>query len=169
MAGNIIPAIATTNAVIAGLIVLQAVQVLKAISSSSKPSGGRNVFLQAGRPAVPLASSHAAPPNPRCAVCRETYLHVKCDTSRLTLGELVEAVLSAEATETGNQREISVYEGGRILSDPDLDDNLPRTLADLSCTRGKFLVFADEAEELGNLVIAISDLPYAQPRLAAAF
>lgn len=164
MAGNIIPAIATTNAVIAGIIVLQALQVLRSLSSHphSTHLGAertRSVYLQSGRPSVPLGAIFVSPPNPRCTVCRDKYVHVKCDPSRLTLGELSEAVMVAEAMITGEKREISIYEGGRVLSDPDFGDNLGRTLDEMGCGKGKFISFVDEAEILENSTIAISELP----------
>lgn len=165
MAGNIIPAIATTNAVISGLIVLQALHVLRAAqpsASSTKPesqplSAIRNVFLQSGRPSVPLGAYKASPPVPACGVCRETYVAIPCDPKRVTLGELVDAVLRAEST--GEKREVSVYEEGKLWSDPDWDENLERTLDDLNCGRGKFITLVDEDERLGNLVLCITSLP----------
>lgn len=164
MAGNIIPAIATTNAVIAGVIVLQALQVLRLLSAHPDPTSSgaertRSIYLQSGRPSVPLGAIFVSPPNPRCTVCRDKYVHVRCEPSRLTLGELSEAVMVAEATITGEKREISIYEGGRVLSDPDFDDNLGCTLDEMGCGKGKFITFVDEAEVLENLTIAISDLP----------
>ena len=183
MAGNIIPAIATTNAVISGLIVLQALHILRAGSWSNKssyisPNAGwasnlavspdhpenkllaaRNVFLQGGRPSVPLGSFTTVAPNSRCSVCREAYIHIQCDPSRVTLGVLLDAVLTAEASARGDgeKREVSVYEAGRVLSDPDWDDNLDRTLADLSCGKGKFITLVDENEIVANVVLAISE------------
>ncbi|KIO23325.1 hypothetical protein M407DRAFT_110417 [Tulasnella calospora MUT 4182] len=57
------------------------------------------------------------------------------------------------------RREVSVYEGQRLLSDPDMDDNLGRTLESLNCTRGKFLTIVDEDEVFENVVLALSPLP----------
>lgn len=106
-------------------------------------------------------------------------MEILCDPEQLTLGTLVDAVLEAEAStpapeaemengeieENGDEngekekREVTIYEEGRILADPDWDDNLGRTLADLNCGRGKFLTLADEDEVLGNLVLCIGLLP----------
>lgn len=40
--------------------------------------------------------------------------------------------------------EWTVFEGGRLLADPDFDDNLGRTLDDLGVGRGKILTVRDE-------------------------
>lgn len=57
------------------------------------------------------------------------------------------------------KREVSVYEAQRLLSDPDMDDNLGRSLESLNCTRGKFLTIVDEDEIYENIVLALSPLP----------
>jgi ubiquitin-like 1-activating enzyme E1 B len=170
MAGNIIPAIATTNAVIAGLIVFQALQVLRskasegskwAIASSSSPEGARSACLQIGKPSVPLGTYFLSTPNPSCGVCRDQYATMRCDPSRTTLGEILEGVLRAEQahTDSHEKRDVSVYEGIRLLSDPDFDDNHDRSLESLHCTRGKFLTIVDEDGTYENVVLAICLLP----------
>ncbi|KAG9311178.1 hypothetical protein JVU11DRAFT_8248 [Chiua virens] len=155
MAGNIIPAIATTNAIISGLIVLQALHLLRKSYASLK-----NVHLQF-KPAVPLSTVNLCPPNPRCGVCRDTYAKVQCDPSRVTLGELLDGILGdgeGEGRGTG-KRDVSVYEDKRVLSDPDWDDNNDRTLESLGVTRGKFLTIVDEEGEWGTIAVALCELP----------
>ncbi|KAK1230948.1 E1 ubiquitin-activating protein uba2 [Marasmius sp. AFHP31] len=147
MAGNIIPAIATTNAIIAGLIVLQALHLLR--RSYDKL---RNVYIQF-KPAVPLSTVNLSPPNPACGICRDTYTSVLCDPSRATLGDVVKGVLGDD------DREVSVYEDKRVLSDPDWDDNNDRTLESLNVTRGNFLSIVDEEGEWGTISVAIGLLP----------
>ncbi|KIJ64071.1 hypothetical protein HYDPIDRAFT_91418 [Hydnomerulius pinastri MD-312] len=159
MAGNIIPAIATTNAIISGLIVLQALHLLRKSYSSLK-----NVHVQF-KPSVPLSTVNLCPPNPKCGICRDTYTKVLCDPARVTLGELVDGILGdgeGENRGTG-KREVSVYEDKRVLSDPDWDDNLERTLESLSVTRGKFLTIVDEEGEWGTLAVALCVLPPNHP------
>jgi ubiquitin-like 1-activating enzyme E1 B len=147
MAGNIIPAIATTNAIISGLIVLQALHLLRKSYAQL-----RNVHVQF-KPTNPLSTSTMCPPNPKCGICRDTYTKVLCDPARVTLGEVVDGVLGDE------KREVSVYEDKRVLSDPDWDDNLERTLESLNVRRGMFLTIVDEDEEWGTIVVALSLLP----------
>jgi len=182
MAGNIIPAIATTNAIIAGLIVLQALHVLRlrflsgpmaddcplaspskqAASSKSKtaaPPEIRNATLQFGKPSVPLGTYSVSTPNPFCGVCRDSYVPLQCDPTKATLGEILSAVMDAESGGDEDElREVNVYEGQRMLCDPDWDDNLSRTLESLGCGRGKFLTIMDEDGTFENVVLCLIPL-----------
>ncbi|KAI0339312.1 hypothetical protein BDW22DRAFT_1409173 [Trametopsis cervina] len=157
MAGNIIPAIATTNAIIAGLIVLQALHLLKKSYNSL-----RNVHVQF-RPNLPLSTINLSTPNPKCGVCRDTYTQVLCDPSRVTLGQVVEAVLGDGDSSGTGPRDVSVYEEQRVLSDPDWDDNNERTLESLNVSRGKFLSIVDEEGEYATIQVAIGALPPNHP------
>ncbi|EGN97108.1 hypothetical protein SERLA73DRAFT_92074 [Serpula lacrymans var. lacrymans S7.3] len=165
MAGNIIPAIATTNAIISGLIVLQALHLLRKSYSALK-----NVHLQF-KPTVPLSTINMCPPNPKCGICRDTYAKVLCDPFKVTLGEFVDGILGdgeGEGQGTG-KREVSVYEDKRVLSDPDWDDNNARTLESLNVTRGKFLTIVDEEGEWGTISVALGVLPADYPTSGPAF
>lgn len=155
MAGNIIPAIATTNAIIASIIVLQALQLLK------KNYGGlRNVHLQR-KAEVPLNACTMGVPSNDCFVCRDTYVDLLCDPEHTTLAQAVEGLLGQrEGNESGTDlREVSIYEDKRLLADPDFDDNLGRTLASLGVTNGKFLLIVDEEKKFGTIAVAIGRLP----------
>jgi ubiquitin-like 1-activating enzyme E1 B len=147
MAGNIIPAIATTNAIISGLIVLQALHLLSASFDSL-----RNVHAQF-KPSAPLSAIKLSPPNFLCGICRDSYAALQCDPSRVTLVELLEGILDE------SEREVSTYEDKRMLSDPDFDDNLDRTLESLNVTKGKFLSIVDEDGELETITLVICALP----------
>lgn len=143
MAGNIIPAIATTNAVIAGLIVMQAVKLLRGDDKQLQAS-----FLGA-IPQRPLGTTSQAEPNPSCAVCRDVYIPFKVDLAKCTLGQFANDVLGGWlAPSLGEEFESSIMEGGRVLADPDFDDNHGRTLADLDIQRGKIITVLDEDDNL---------------------
>ncbi|KAK0450329.1 uncharacterized protein EV420DRAFT_1621956 [Desarmillaria tabescens] len=158
MAGNIIPAIATTNAIVSGLIVLQALHLLRKSYSSL-----RSVHILANKPSVPLSAIRMCPPNPSCGVCRDTYTKVLCDTSRTTLGDVVKGIMGNDT------REVSVYEDKRVLSDPDWEDNFERTLESLNVSRGKLLAIADEEGEWGTITVALGLLPESHPPDAPPF
>ena len=59
----------------------------------------------------------------------------------------------------GAEREVSVFEGQRVLSDPDWEDNFERTLESLGVGQGKFVTIVDEDDELATIAVAISLLP----------
>ncbi|KAF9531343.1 hypothetical protein CPB83DRAFT_848881 [Crepidotus variabilis] len=151
MAGNIIPAIATTNAIIAGIIVLQALHLLRKAYSKL-----RNIHIQL-RPSVPLSAIRISPPNPHCGICRDTYATLLCDPSRAVLGDVLRCVLGDD------ERDVGVYEDKRLLSDPEFDENLDRTLESLNVTRGKFLTIVDEDGDLSTISLALADLPPNHP------
>ncbi|KAF8528361.1 repeat in ubiquitin-activating protein-domain-containing protein [Hysterangium stoloniferum] len=165
MAGNIIPAIATTNAIIAGLIVLQALHLLRAhqpstststlsasapsatapttTSTSTSPDPSlRTIHLQ-HKPAVPLQPTRPEPPNRTC-VNLALKRGIECNNDGNVEAE--------DEDEFGGgyeppDAEVSVYEDKRILADPDFDDIWGRTLEDLGCGRGKFITIVDEERE----------------------
>ncbi|KAJ3079635.1 E1 ubiquitin-activating protein uba2 [Quaeritorhiza haematococci] len=144
MAGNIIPAIATTNAIVAGLIVLQAFKIL-----NNKFLDCKNTYLTpygSGNNKL-LHPSNLPTPNDQCDVCRNTYIRLVVDTKRVTLGQLVEEVVKGKKNGLGIPGEITVDEGGRLLCDFDFDDNLEMTLAALNITDGKRLLITNDFED----------------------
>jgi ubiquitin-like 1-activating enzyme E1 B len=94
MAGNIIHAIATTNAIIAGLIVLEATKVLRGAHGAL-----RNVFLAqfptVGRRGTRLlmAERPSPPGGAKCYVCGLARCEVALDPSAWTLGAFIDKVL----------------------------------------------------------------------------
>jgi ubiquitin-like 1-activating enzyme E1 B len=109
MAGNIIPAIATTNAIVAGMIVLLAFKVL-----SSQLDKCKYTYLSYSdnQPRLLLNESIQSP-NPYCGVCSSTYLMVILDTNKKTLGDLLEQVIQDKKNGLGIEGDISIEEGGR--------------------------------------------------------
>ncbi|OJJ64626.1 hypothetical protein ASPSYDRAFT_39352 [Aspergillus sydowii CBS 593.65] len=138
MAGNIIPAIATTNAMTAGLCVLMSLKVLKDDYENAKM-----VFLERSG-ARAINSEKPNPPNPNCPVCSVTNAKVKIDLKRATLNELVENVLRQQL---GYREEFSVSTDQGTIYDPDLDDNLPKKLSELGISESSFITVVDEEDE----------------------
>ena len=92
MAGNIIPAIATTNAIVAGLVVLHAFRILQENLKSC-----RSVYLRSKmnhRNQLLVPEKNVNPPNPKCYVCAPTPQAVLAvDTSKMTIKQLDDVVL----------------------------------------------------------------------------
>lgn len=150
MAGNIIPAIATTNAMTASLCVLQAFKVLRDELSKAKM-----VFLTRSTERV-ISGESLRLPNPQCPVCSVAQTTLEVDTSRATLNDLVEGLLRLQL---GYGEEFSVNSEAGILYDPEEDQNLPKTLDQLGLGSDSFVTVIDEADvdTRVNLVIHIAE------------
>ncbi|KAF7154961.1 hypothetical protein CNMCM5623_003219 [Aspergillus felis] len=154
MAGNIIPAIATTNAMTAGLCVLQAFKVLKDDYQNAKM-----VFLErSGARAV--NSDSLKPPNPSCPVCSVATARIKIDPERATVNDLVQDVLRLQL---GYGEEFSLSNELGTIYDPDLEDNLPKKLSDLGIKNESFLTVVDEEDDQPRvnleLVVLVPEKP----------
>ncbi|KAK6946292.1 Ubiquitin-activating enzyme, SCCH domain [Dillenia turbinata] len=92
IAGNIVHAVATTNAVIAGLIVIEAIKVLQRDASNYRMTyclehPSRKMLLM---PVEPFE------PNKSCYVCSETPLSLEINTHRSKLRDFVEKIVKAK-------------------------------------------------------------------------
>ena len=58
-----------------------------------------------------------------------------------------------------DEREVSVFEDKRVLSDPDWEDNLDRTLESLNVGRNKFLSIVDDEGDWATISLGIGLLP----------
>ncbi|UKZ77267.1 hypothetical protein TrVFT333_004987 [Trichoderma virens FT-333] len=152
MAGNIIPAIATTNAIVAGLCVLQSFKVLKGEYGQAK-----EVFLTPFANARLLAPDKNREPNRECPVCGVYYTSVIADLSRATLEDIVEGLVKDQFGY--GDKEFVVSNDVGVLYDPDETENLGKKLTELGIKGGSFLTVTDEDEDapLVNLVIDIQN------------
>ncbi|KAI2632520.1 SUMO-activating enzyme subunit uba-2 [Hypomontagnella submonticulosa] len=152
MAGNIIPAIATTNAIVAGLSVLESFKVLRGDYDKAK-----EVFLTPFAPQRLLGTDRSRPPNPDCPVCGAYNTSVQVDLSRATLNDLVEDFVKLQLGY--GEKEFAVNSDAGLLYDPDETDNLGKSLGDLGIKENGFVTIVDEDDEdpFINVVINIQE------------
>ena len=159
MAGNIIPAIATTNAMTASLCVMQAFKVMRGDINKAKM-----VFLERSGARV-INSDTLKPPNPDCNVCGVMSSTLIVDPERATLNDLVEDVLKSQL---GYGDEFSINNEVGTLYDPDLDDNLSKKFSDLGVKADSFLTVIDDDEESPRVNLSLAILEKSLPDDARA-
>ncbi|CAN6630122.1 ubiquitin-activating enzyme E1-like [Trichomonascus vanleenenianus] len=142
IAGNIIPAIATTNAIIAGVCVLQSMKVL-----NGKLDEAKFVFLSR-QPKSVFVTEKLRPPNPHCVVSNVARATLKVkDLASFKLRTYVEEVLQNQLKYTD---EIGIVTSN-LIYDPDFDDNLDRSFEDLKIADSSFLTVIDEDDETNRV------------------
>lgn len=155
MAGNIIPAIATTNAAIAGLIVLEA---LKAIENKIKKCC--TVYLNK-KPSVRkklLQPSPLVAPNPKCYVCAsKPEAKVMLDCDRMTVKSFEEKVLKQTFGVIAPDVEIDNGKGTILISSEEGEtiQNNSKVLSDFGisdCSRLRIDDFLQDYELVLNIV-----------------
>ena len=159
MAGNIIPAIATTNAMTASLCVMQAFKVMRGDINKAKM-----VFLERSGARV-INSDTLKPPNPNCNVCGVMSSTLIVDPERATLNDLVQDVLKSQL---GYGDEFSINNEVGTLYDPDLDDNLSKKFSDLGVKADSFLTVIDDDEESPRVNLSLAILEKSLPDDARA-
>jgi len=155
MAGNIIPAIATTNAVIAGLIVFEAFKILegkfeecKHIYLNSKPNALNKV----------ISPSVLDVPNPKCYVCSpKPEVTVLLNVTQMTVLSFQEKILRASLNMISPDVMIDDGKGTVLLSseEDETEDNLPKLLSAFNIVDGTRLRCEDFHQEY-NLNITIA-------------
>lgn len=114
MAGNIIPAIATTNAIIAGLIVLESIKILQGRLNECKPVYLNRRPNPRKRLLVPCVLDK---PNPKCYVCSEKpEVCVRLNVEKTTVKTLEERILKAALNMVAPDVEISDGKGTILIS-----------------------------------------------------
>lgn len=193
MAGNIIPAIATSNALTASLCVLEAFKILRSSPQEQrglgKPTtnnrlptttqttvsgrdegvlgGSKTVFLQSKRTDLMIIAESVRPPRPDCPVCSPVYAKLLLpEGTSATLQELVKLL-----QEKVGYDEFSITADAGIIYDPDLEDNLPKSLKELGIegSGNGFITIMDDADEAKvDLVLTPNSQPVTEIDISLA-
>eukprot|EP01130_Rhizamoeba_saxonica_P015080 TRINITY_DN6699_c0_g1_i1.p2 TRINITY_DN6699_c0_g1~~TRINITY_DN6699_c0_g1_i1.p2 ORF type:complete len:287 (-),score=77.73 TRINITY_DN6699_c0_g1_i1:20-880(-) len=152
-AGNIIPAIASTNAIVAGLMVLEIYKVLngkidECISSYLGKTPCRNRLLRVER---------VEPPNPDCFVCGTNWITLHVNTKTTTLKYFVEEIAVKEL----NFKAPTICVGDNIIYEGDDEDfadewekQLQKTLENVQIVHNSVIQLEDLYAEF-NLSLAV--------------
>lgn len=177
MAGNIIPAIATSNALTASLCVLEAFKIIRHMPAKEEApnkqaqfstthttvngqdpgilGGAKMMYLQSGSMDRLLQSGSHGPPIRECPVCSPTYAKLMVPLHNdATLQDLVTLLKDKIGYE-----ELSIMTGNdALIYDPDLEDNLDKPLCDLGIDangNGFITVMDDSGEVRVDLLLSI--------------
>jgi hypothetical protein len=162
MAGNIIPAVATTNAIVAGITVLQARKILSTLPHSSTDhtltsiKQLTNVFISTDRKTGAIIQSiPLEEPNPECIQCSdlEHPVRVRINMSLFTLYSLYERLIRKHLKM--NKPDVIIADGsGRILISADDDDEdeqmMLKTLDQFKLINGTILLCEEEYDDNTN-------------------
>ncbi|CAO0799477.1 unnamed protein product [Mucor circinelloides] len=149
MAGNIIPAIATTNAVIAGFVIMKAYGILRGDFKNNP-----RTYLTTGSRLVQEAN---AEPNPNCGVCRSRSATVKVNFDKTTLNDIIQKVILVPQEEGGAgmvEDEVAIMDGSRMIYDIEFDDSVNLKLRDVGLNPGSIIrVTQDDGGEDVDLIL----------------
>lgn len=151
-AGNIIPAIATTNAIIAGLIVAEAIKVASGQKETCKQTFMRKMPVRKKL----LVSCSMDEKNPSCYVCSSNFVKLKVDTKTVTLKSFIELVLRSQLNMLQPTLIVDndiLFESGEDVEE-DFVDQLPKSLNAIRIIDNTVLQVEDFSQDI-SIQIAV--------------
>lgn len=174
IAGNIIPAIATTNAIISGLSNLESLYFW---NKDFDARNSKNTFLS-NKENKRATSALVDAPNGNCASCGLASRGI-CRVPDSLLGTQLENFVGLVKSTYLYSGDISIIVGkSKLVYDYELDDNLAKPISQLGFGPGETILVQDEEDELENLellltkadddVIHLPDIKLREKRVPAA-
>lgn len=141
IAGNIIPAIATTNAIVAGFASLTSLKLINdSVPEETQILNSSAMFISGSSDRF-LMKASLIEPRPSCPACSITRGVLNIDLST-TFGELIDKLVE----KYGYSDEIAISVGSKLIYDIDFDDNKDKTLRELNVVYGDHLNITDESD-----------------------
>ncbi|CAL9730817.1 ubiquitin-activating enzyme E1-like [Monosporozyma unispora] len=155
-AGNIIPAIATTNAIIAGLSALTSLRVLNLLDKYAPIEDVTKLNMAFTAMASNmttnryLSNPQLAPPNCTCPVCSQVVRGVVQLSDKLNEATTLEQLINKLKVKYGygEDDDVSILDmkDQRLLYDFDFEDLCLRNLKDLKFVNGTIILFSDDSD-----------------------
>ncbi|KAI9208493.1 uncharacterized protein BJ171DRAFT_208697 [Polychytrium aggregatum] len=159
MAGNIIAAVATTNAIAAGLMIIQAFNIINKDFNKCIDT----TICYGGRLPRVLTADKPDKPNPDCGVCAHNHIILRVNTEKMILRDLVQLVLlggsddSADKSGLGLSGELALTsDTGALIYDLDFTDNEDKALEAVHITHHKFLTAVAEPDDQPDMNYIVS-------------
>ncbi|QPG74227.1 hypothetical protein FOA43_001552 [Brettanomyces nanus] len=151
IAGNIIPAVATTNAIMAGFSALSSIHYFINGKNAEVAARASKMIFDSSVPERFVNSSKLVRSNFNCKQCSITRGIACVDIDHMALGAFRDALLK----EYHNEDDVSIATSdSRLLYDFDFDDNLQRPLKDF-IGDGDVLLISDSEETLDHIELLI--------------
>ncbi|KAI0460997.1 hypothetical protein LJB42_001326 [Komagataella kurtzmanii] len=151
IAGNIIPAVATTNAIFAGFSSLQSLNVF-----SDNPVGNSRLIYDSEYINKFVTQCPPLPGNPNCKACGIQRGIITVPSLDIQLGEIHKQLLK----KYGYSDDVSIVVGNnRLIYDYDFEDNLTSSLKDLTIGSGSIFFVSDSGDDLQDIELYLEVAP----------
>ncbi|KAJ3269611.1 E1 ubiquitin-activating protein uba2 [Terramyces sp. JEL0728] len=153
MAGNIIPAIATTNAIVAGMMIVLAIKVL----SNQRDQCQYSFLAYGGDRTHYLMNEPLQKPNHKCAICSNNYITITIELEK-PLSALIDLI-----NDMNINGELTVQDQNRLLYDIDFEDNTDSSLSSLGIKKGTQLTITNDDDDESKCYSIIAFIKEGEP------
>lgn len=155
IAGNIIPAVATTNAIMAGFSALSSINYYTETTNELRVSKSKMIFDSSSLDKV-VNSSKLIKPNPHCSACSVVKGIVKLDLSITKISDLRDMIL--QKFNYDDDIEILTLDDSKLIYDYDLEDNLNKLVSNFIKDEDVLLI-SDSDEVLDIIELYVINVP----------